>query len=49
MIEQNPRTGEDNLFCVFTPTRSYRITGESVEGASHSPLSFDLFNPAGCR
>jgi hypothetical protein len=49
VIERNPRSGEENLFCVFTPTRSYRITGESVEGNSHMPLSVPLFNPAGVQ
>ncbi|MFI7547968.1 hypothetical protein [Actinoplanes sp. NPDC049599] len=46
-LEVNPRTKEENLVLKFTPARTYRITGQSIEGDSHSPLSCPLFNPAG--
>jgi type II secretory pathway pseudopilin PulG len=49
VVEQNPRTNEEDLFCIFTPTRSYRISGESMNGSSPMALSMPLFNPAGVQ
>jgi hypothetical protein len=46
-IVDNERTGGDNLFYVFTLTRSYRAAGDKLEGDSRSPLGLDLVLPAG--
>ncbi|MGK5741536.1 hypothetical protein [Micromonospora sp. URMC 103] len=47
-MSTNPRTGDHNLSFVFTPSRSYRILGESLEGGSRSPLSMNgMVHPAG--
>lgn len=47
-MSTNPRTGDHNLYFTFTPTRSYRILGDSLEGGSRSPLSMSgMVHPAG--
>ena len=47
-MSTNPLTGDHNLFFTFTPPRSYRIQGDSLEEGSHSPLSMGgMLHPAG--